>query len=177
VTSTFSSSIRVVGEVENQGTAAADNVQIVARFYTGDTLVATADTETILSRVFQNHTIPFRVFLSNAPAFDSYVLSVNWEDTSEFIAYEPLVILSQGVRDNYGIEIFGEVQNPSPATLSSPKLAVTFYDADGSVGYADYGYAASDELARQEVSTYQITTYRDINYDSYKVQGQGYYFP
>jgi hypothetical protein len=152
-------------------------VQILVRFYSGETLVATEDSSTLLNRVFPGDPSPFSVFVSNPPIYDRYDLEVIWEDASEFVVYEPLTLLNVGVRDNFGIEVFGEVQNPTQQTIDLPQIAVTFYNAEGNIVFADEGFATKTELTPQELSTFEVSTFRDLTYESYQIHAQGSYFP
>jgi hypothetical protein len=176
ITSEFSSTIYVIGEVENQ-TAINLDIELAVRFYEGDTLVGVETGRTLLSRTFPGMNNPWRAIVFNPPAYDRYEVSANWEESSEFIIYEPVAVLSAGIRDNVGTEAFGEIENTTSNELMAVEAVVTFYGASGDVVFVEERSADPTTLAPGQAGTYQIPTARDLVYDDYLVQAQGYYIP
>jgi hypothetical protein len=147
------------------------------RFYEGDTLTGVETGRTLLSRTFPGMTNPWRVISLNPPAYDRYEVSANWEEASEFLAYSSVSVLNTGIRDNFGVEVFGEVENTTGNELTAVEVVVTFYDSEGDVVFVDDTLSNPFTLSPAQVGTYQITTARDLVYDGYLVQSQGYYLP
>jgi hypothetical protein len=176
ITSEFSSTISIIGEVENQ-TAINLDIELNVRFYEGDTLVGVETGRTLLSRTFPGMNNPWRVIVFNPPAHDRYEVSANWEESSEFIIYEPVAVLSAGIRDNFGTEAFGEIENTTGNELMAVEAVVTFYDASGDVVFVEERSADPTTFAPGQGGTYQIPTARDLVHDDYLVQAQGYYIP
>lgn len=168
----------VVGEVINEGTNPAYFVTIAARFYDANNqLVAVEDTYTDLTETRPGQRNPFKLLLGNTPAsVVRYDLQLSYTGTSS-LDYEPVTVLSQQVRDNFGVEVFGEVRNDQAREMRSVKVAVTFYDSAGNVVDTDIGFPSSTTLAPGATSTYQIRTFDTFTYDRFVVQAEGYLAP
>lgn len=164
----------VVGELLNTGDYFAYDARVTARFYdTNNKLIAVEHGSGLLSRIDPGLRIPFRILLSNAPAtIDHYELSVDFA-SSTLLDYRRIAIASREVRDNYGIEVFGEVRNEQPLKINNIKVAVTFYDNSGKVVYVDEQYQGFG-LAPGGVRAYKVSTLRAVAFASYLVQSEGY---
>jgi len=172
-------SLYVVGEVENSTSKVAYFVQVIGRFYdASNALVATDSTYTFLTKTSPGQRNPFKLILSNAPAGITRIdLSVT-SSSSSILNYQAATILSQLTRDNFGLEVFGELQNPHARELRSIELAVTFYDAVGNVYDADFGFPDISPLAPGAISTYKVSTFEDnLAGLAFIVQAQGYLAP
>lgn len=173
-----SASLYVVGEVVN-GTANPVNfVKVIGKFYdSGGQLVATDDSYAFISAILPGNRSPFRLILSNAPAGIVRIdLTLTW-DVDTLFEYRQATILSQQVRDNFGVEVFGELRNDQVVELRSIETVVTFYDAGGSVLDVDFGFPSVTTLAPGATSPYSMSTFSAIPYASYTVQAQGYLPP
>lgn len=178
-TSYTSSSFRyVVGEVVNTGSRPVWSVKVGAKFFDANNqIVAVADTYTSLDQTDPSATNPFKIIVSNAPtSITRYELTTSWSTTS-YLEYRPATVLSQGTRNNYGVEVFGEVRNDNARELRGVEIAVTFYDAAGNVIATDTGYPSSSSLLPGTSSIYRVSTYRTFTYATYRVQAQGYLAP
>lgn len=153
-------------------------MKVAAKYFdTNNQLVAVADTYTYLDQTDPGATNPFRVVLSNPPAaIARYELTVRWS-TASYLDYCPATVLSQGTRDNYGVEVYGEVRNDYAREMRSVKVAVTFYDAAGNVVEAERAYASVSTLPPGASSIYKVSTSRNFSFATYRVQVQGYLAP
>src|SRR5262245_31714791 len=93
-----------------------------------------SSTTTYLTKTAPGQVNPFQIILSNAPSSKvRYELTLSFQ-TSSVLDYQPITVLSQNIRDNFGVEVFGEVRNDQPKEMRSVEAVVTFYDASGAVG-------------------------------------------
>ncbi len=172
-----STSYRIVGEIQNIATNPVYASYIQARFFdTNNQPVAVEGAYAVFDMTLPGQVNPFEIFLVNAPPIiDHYALSVTYENTG-FLAYRTITVLSQQVQANPGVEIFGEVRNDTGNPVRPLSVAVTFYDAAGSV--VDLGSTiTAGDLADQQTTIYAIKTFRSINYANYSVQAQSYPVP
>src|SRR5258706_1131935 len=166
----------VVGEVYNGRSSPVYFVKIAARFYdAANALVAVADGYTFLDETAPGQRNPFKVLLTNAPSsIVRYDLSLTFQ-TSSFITYQPITVLSQQTRDNFGVEVFGEVRNDQTKEMQAVEVVVTFYDAAGQVVETDFGFPSATTLAPGATSPYTISTFKEnLSFASYVVQGEGF---
>jgi len=173
-----SDSYYVVGEVANNTAATVYRPRIDVRFYdASNQLIAVETGYGILSRLPSGGKDPFSVILFDAPNnIARYELTLAHSDDG-ILDYRAITVLSQQVRDRFGVEVFGEVRNDTGATVRPAKLAVTFYDAAGNVTDVDYGYTSGD-LAPGQTAIYSVATFdEDLVYDSYHVQAESYLVP
>ncbi len=169
----------VVGEVLNDSTIPAYDLEVMARFYdASDQLVAVQDAYSELSATRPDQRNPFNLVLWNAPAtIAHYQLSLSWR-TSTILDYQPITVLSKQIRDNYGVEVFGEVRNDQASEMRSVKVAVTFYDSGGEVVDIDSGYGSVTTLAPGATTAYRVSTFNSsLVFASYEVQAEGYVAP
>jgi hypothetical protein len=177
VTSKCSNTLYIVGEVENTGNQAADRVQIIARFYQGDTLVGTENTYTSLWRVFAGERGAFRFIVLDPPLYDRYELEVVWEEPITEVEYVPVKILNTNTHDYLSHKVFGEIQNTTTKELSAVLISVTFYDINNNVVSVEYATTIISPLPPNGISTFDATTDRNLIYNRYTVDAQGYYIP
>jgi hypothetical protein len=167
----------VVGEVLSMGAGSAYFVNIQAKFFDANNqLVATTDGYTVLTLTSSGMVNPFKLTLTNPPdTATQYQLGLTYQSNGS-LDYRAITVLSQQVRDNFGVEVFGEVRNDAENTLRPPVVVVTFYDASG--GVVDvYSTSINGDLAKGQTTTYTIQTFSQISYTSYKVQAQSYLVP
>ncbi|MCU0491036.1 MAG: FxLYD domain-containing protein [Chloroflexaceae bacterium] len=172
-------SLYIVGEVVNGTSSPVYFVKITARFFNASNqLIAVEDTFAYLTKTEPNQRNPFKMILSNAPRDISRTeLTLEWLSTS-ILEYQAVTVLNQATRDNFGVEVFGEVRNDQSFQFSNVEVVVTFYDAGGGVIDTDFGFASSTILAPGATSIYSIKTFeRELNFASYVVQAQGYRTP
>jgi len=171
-----SNDVHVIGEVENETPYVGHYARVIAKFYdAGGAFVATASTDTVFARTDPGMRNPFILVLTNAPASITRVEFIVTARNSGAADYRSAVVLSQLTRDNFGVEVFGEVQNTQADYLSSILVMVTFYDGAGAVYDFVRGYVDISPLALNATSTYKIQTYRaDLAGLAYLVQVQGY---
>lgn len=174
---TESGLVRIAGEVANTGLGSAYFVKIQAKFFDADSqLLAITDGYTVLGMTSPGMVNPFRLTLTNPPAaITQYQLNLTYQ-TEELLAYRPIAVISQQARDNFGVEVFGELRNDAENTVRPPQTAVTFYDADGHVIDVYSGFS-SDDLAKGQSTAYLVQTFSQIGYSTYSVQAQSYLVP
>lgn len=174
---TKSSLVYVAGEVANTGLAPAYLVKIQAKFFDANSqLLAVTDGYTALEMTSPGAVNPFKLILTNPPAeIAQYQLNLSYQVDGLF-AYRPITVVSQQVRDNFGVEVFGELRNDAERTVRSPKIAVTFYDMNHNVVDV-YSGVNSGDLAKAESVVYSLQTFSQIEYNTYEVQAQSYLAP
>jgi len=169
-----STSVFVYGEVWNNTDKPIYDQSVSAHFYDNSgNFVAAAQGNTILSMTNVKDTAPFIVSLYNAPSSVAYYKLTGTYYTQSYGHYYNLKVLNQNVRDNYGPEVFGEIQNTSGATLVFTKAAATFYDSEGNIVFIDFVYTEPNELPAEQIVTYIIGTHTIFPYSQIKVQAQG----
>ncbi len=165
---------RVYGEVINQTANNAYRVRIKANFFDlAHNLVDSDVTEIFFGMVAPKHVAPFELLASkNINSITSYEATVSFydHDTTDF---RTPTVLSQQIRNNVGIEVFGEVSNDTGATVRGAALALTFYDSSGRVVRA-YPGSIDIDLANGQKAAYSISTSDNFGYASYTVQAQSY---
>ena len=171
-----SSSYYVVGEVANGTSANAYFVQITGRFYNeAGQLVATDDGYTLLTRTRPGMRNPFRVIVFNPPpGITRFELTLS-SQTRSGLVYQPVTVLNQQTRDNFGLEVFGELRNDHIKPLRNIQAAATFYDASGDVIDVDTGVSSPADVPIGGISTYSIKTFDDnLAPATILVQAEGY---
>ncbi|SRR6266508_1588389 len=168
--------VYVVGELENETPYVGHYARVIAKFYdVGGAFVATESTAAVFARIDPGMRNPFILVLTNPPASITRVELIATAGNSGAADYRSAVVLSQLTRDNFGVEVFGEVQNTQATYVSSLFVAVTFYDGAGTVYDVGQGCVDISPLAPNATSTYKIRTYRaDLAGLAYRVQAQGY---
>lgn len=164
----------VVGEVVNETGAPVYDVTITASFYdAANQLVAQVNGNAFLSQTNPGQTNPFKIVLrNNRSTITRHELSVSWNTRSDF-GYQPVTVLSRQIRDNAGVEVFGEVRNDGTQALSFVQIAVTFYDSAGNVVHTESDFLVQETLAPGARAAYQVSTFRTFEFATYAVQTEG----
>ena len=165
----------VVGEVVNNGTAPIFAVKVIASFYNSDNaIVAVQEGQTFLGATMPTQRSPFKLAYVDAPVnVDRYDLALTWDDIS-IVTYERVTVLSEEVRNNNGIEVFGELRNDHPFEVTDVQVVVTFYDGEGIVVDVFQGAVNAPSLAPSSTASYTVPTSKaEIQFDSFLVQTQG----
>lgn len=170
-------SLYIYGEIENTTTRPAYLVKVTAKFYNAaGAFIATDYTYTFLDKTEVNRRNPFELILTNPPSGITRVDFSLSGYTSFYLAYAPASVISQQTRDNYGLEVFGEVRNDQGKQLKGIEVAATFYDAAGNVYFTDFTYADTSTLNPGETSVYSLhTSQKDLTGLNFEVQAQGYF--
>lgn len=184
-------SLFVVGEITNDGTTPVYGVELEATFFdAAGQVIDTVNDYARLEQTKPGQRNPFRLTLFNQSGRVARheVRVVNWRTTSPYNP-QPLTTLSQGTRNNDGLEIFGEVRNTSQQTLTSTLVVATLYDAKGNVVDvvpdvpldANAGYRRSSdytvryEMAPGSTSIYNMRSLESLTtYATYTVQAEGF---
>ena len=168
----------VVGEVINGTGKSVYHVEVTAKFYDGaNSLLAVEDSYTMLTETLPGQTNPFELNLFGAPSTTTwYDLSLTWK-TSSLLDYRPVTVLSQQLRRNGRVEVFGEVRNSQTQELRGIEVAVTFYDSAGNVVETAAAYANETRLAPGATSPYRVGPAKDLTFASYTVRAEGYLAP
>ncbi len=164
----------VVGEVINKTTVNAYTIKVSAKFFdAAHNLVDDASTDVYLAMVSPQQVAPFELRTSkNIGLIVRYELAVSFLD-HDSTDYRMLTVLSQQVRNNAGIEVFGEMRNNSGNTVHAAALVLTFYDTAGNVIDA-YAGQVDTNLDQGQATAYAISTSHNFSYARYVVQAQGY---
>ncbi len=167
----------VVGEVVNIGAQSVYSTQIQAKFFdAANQLIAVGDTYALLDMTSPGQNNPFQIILSNPPdAIDRYELVPVYQNSS-VLNYRPLTVLSQLVRNNSGVEVYGELRNDNEIPVTFSEVVVTFYDNNGNVVYVD-SVDIPLSLTSGQTVIYSMNTFNDFDYSSFVVQAQGAFIP
>jgi hypothetical protein len=164
----------VVGEVVNETGVPVYDVTITASFYdAANQLVAQVNGKPFLSQTNPGQTNPFKIVLrNNRSTITRHELSVRWNTSSDF-GYQPVTVLSRQIRDNVGVEVFGEVRNDGAQALSFVQIAVSFYDSAGNIVHTESDFLVQETLAPGARAAYQVSTFRTFEFATYAVQTEG----
>lgn len=167
----------MVGEVLNGAGAPVYHVRVIGTFYdAANNVVAATESAAILPMTEVELPNPFKLHLTNAPAFNRYELNLVWDDFS-IVTYYPLSVLSQEAEEDEEAEtlaVTGEIHNDGVTPVENIVLEVTFYDEDGQVVNVYAGAPDQSTLAPDQTSSYTIDVPNpDISFNSFWVQAQG----
>ena len=166
----------VVGEVVNDTSVPVYSVKVEGVFYdSAGGVVASRFTYSYLDRTAPSQRNPFKLSVyTGAETIDTFELALSWRESS-ILDYDDVTVLSQDVRDYYGVEVYGEVRNDHEREMRGVEVAVTFYDAAGEVVDVDRAYASTTTLAPGATSQYSVKTFdEDLTFDSLGVRAEGY---
>jgi hypothetical protein len=165
----------IVGEVQNNGVAPMEFVEIMAKLYDeSQAVIGTKLTFTTPDVIFPGSKAPFDVITLRPSQWErirEYKLQVKG-DVAEDLLNQNLVLLNQDSRIQDGfLYVTGEVQNTGE-TPALVKLIVTLYDAGHNVintnwSYANLGIIPVDQTSPFEVKVVHTT---DPNNFSYQIQ-------
>lgn len=121
----------VVGEILNTAGVPVFGAKVIANFYdSGGKQVAAGQALTSFPMTEPEVGNPFKLKVENlASAVARYELTVTWENIS-LIEFRPLTVVEGEVGQG---EVVGQMRNEQESPLTSIVVAVTFYDAAGTV--------------------------------------------
>jgi hypothetical protein len=168
----------IVGEAINDSSFSAYYLSVEARFFnSANQLVAVAGGYGLLDQTQPGKRTPFSVFLENPPTgIARYELVVSGSPDAP-VQYRSLNVLSKQVRNNGGIEAYGEVRNDTSVELHYPNVAATFYDSTGKVVEVGWGSGDAGVLAPGARTSYTAPTFNTFTYSSSVVQAEGHVQP
>ncbi len=173
-------SLNLVGEVLNPTAAPRYFVELTARFFNAaGELIAEESSNVDLPRLGPGARGPFLIYLANPPAsLASYTIAVSDSRESTTLDYRDAEVLSTSIRDNFGLEVYGELRNPAARELRGVTVAATFYDAAGNVVEVEDGFSSPLNIGAGATATYALPTFeRNLIYARVQVQAQGYLAP
>lgn len=173
-------SLNLVGEVLNPTASPVFFVELTARFFNASgQQIAEEDTTVDLPRIGPGGRSPFLIYLNNPPAsLASYTITVSDSRSSTSLDYRDADVLSVATRDNFGLEVYGELRNPYFRELRGVTVAVTFYDLAGNVVAVEDGFSKPLNIWPRARANYTIPTFeRDLLFARMQVQAQGYLAP
>ena len=151
----------VVGEVQNSGDQAANDVEVTATFYNNqDVVIATRSNYIALSVLLPGAKSPFRVEfvdVSQSALVDHYSLEIGFTPTDSIP--KQLEISSHNASSDVGFslfEILGEVQNTGDATAMLVRVFATCYDVDGNVIQVGGVYAEPVDVGVNQKGSFTI---------------------
>jgi hypothetical protein len=174
------SSLNLVGEVLNPTAAPRFFVELTARFFNADgVLIAEESSNVDLPRLGPGARGPFLIYLANPPVeLASYTIAVSDGRESTTLEYRDAEVLSTATRDNFGLEVYGELRNPASRELRGVTVAATFYDAAGNVVEVEDGFSSPLNIGPGATASYALPTFeRNLSYTRIQVQAQGYLAP
>jgi len=170
----------IIGEVINPTASPVFFVEITARLLdAGGQLVAVEDTFATLTQVGPGRRSPFSVYIGNPPATAAaFTIAVTDVNSSSSLAYRDVTILNIQARDNFGLEVFGDVRNPEELEMRGVEVVATFYDLAGNVVDLENSFTSPSTLAAGATGTYSLKTFNDnLATARVEVQAQGYLAP
>lgn len=164
----------VVGEVMNGESFPVFNAKVIASFYdANNNLVGAQESVVLLTRIDTELSSPFKLSIPDSGNIDHYELTLVWDEIS-IIDSQELTILSQEIRTDGQLEVFGELHNDGSVAVSNVVVVVTFYDETGAVVDVYQGTVSKPEIARDETAGYTIPIPNaELEYDHFTVQAQG----
>ncbi|MFO7540790.1 MAG: FxLYD domain-containing protein [Chloroflexota bacterium] len=154
-------SLWLLGEVVNEGEAAAENVQVEVWLTAADGTPLTAVTGWVAAAVIPaGATAPFAIMVNEPPAaFDYPVVAVVGGQSVVDLGTRSLsvaVIEQQGQYGERGVIIQGRIQNNHEAPVAQIALIATLYDAQGRVSGLQQ-VAVADSLAPGETAVFHLS--------------------
>ncbi len=165
----------IVGEVQNNGIAPAEFVEVVAKLYDNtNQVIGTKLTFTAPDTIFPGAKAPFDIITlrrSQWEKIDDYTLQVKG-DVTDIPIQQNLTIINQNtwLEDDF-LYVDGEVQNNGDSQ-ALVKLIITLYDVDLNVVNTNWTYVDDGILPTGQVSAFQlkIDTPTDIENFHYRIQ-------
>jgi len=150
----------VVGEVQNVGDQAVEHIQISATFYdSGDIVVDTDFTFSILSNILPGRKSPFQILVIGQPQvskIDHYSLSNSFSTTVSI--QESLQIVSHSSYfDTLGwFHIVGEIENMATGGATHVQVIATCYDESGIVINGDFTFTNPSDIEASQKAPFEI---------------------
>jgi hypothetical protein len=172
--------LNLVGELLNPTAAPVFFVELTARFFNADgQLIVEKSSNADLPRLGPGARGPFLIYLANPPAsLASYTVAVSDGRESTTLDYRDAEVVSIETRDNFGLEVYGQLRNPNSRELRGVTVAVTFYDLAGNVVEVEDGFSSPLNIPAGATATYTLPTFeRGLSFTRMQVQAQGYLAP
>jgi hypothetical protein len=172
--------LNLVGELLNPTAAPVFFVELTARFFNASGhLITEESTNADLPRLGPGARSPFLIYLANPPAaLASYTIAVSDGRQSTTLDYRDAEVISVETRDNFGLEVYGQLRNPNSRELRGVTVAVTFYDSAGNVVEVEDGFSTPLNIPVGATASYAMPTFeRNLSFARMHVQAQGYLAP
>jgi len=173
--------IYIVGEIINEGDVAAERSPVIARFYDSNgEVVDSVMADTLVTRTRPGERAPFAILVEDpAPTIESYELVQAGAGTPDVDRYPPLTIVSQQLRyvTENGVqyaEVYGNVRNGQATALEDVRVAVTFYDAAGTVVDVALAQPSSGALASGATVAFAAAQGIDVPHTHYALRSEGF---
>src|SRR3989344_650411 len=171
----------VLGEVQNIGTAPADDVTVIATFYDaqGNVLTTINHKYTSLYILLPNEKSPYKINLMGFTNFTNYKLAVNGS-LADSLPYRNLKIQGTttnreilyhdyfvgGVKKSDGIDhyhVVGEVKNTGTKTVDEVEVIGSFYDESGQIIRSEIAYTNPPRFAAGQTAPFELFVEDDSN--------------
>lgn len=173
--------IYIVGEIVNEGNIAAEQSPVIARFYDSNGVVVDEVwANTLVTRTRPGERAPFAIFVDNpAPTIESYELVQAGAGINDVDRYPPLRIVSQQLRyvtENGAqyAQVYGSVRNDQATALEDVRVALTFYDAAGTVVDVALAQPSAGALAPGASVAFAATQGIDVPHTRYAIRSEGF---
>jgi hypothetical protein len=170
----------LIGEVVNPTAEPLFSVELTAHFLDArGQQIAVEQTYATFSRIGPGQRSPFQLYYGDpSPRAAAFTLTISDRSASSVLAYRDALVLSKGARDNFGVEIFGNVRNPEVLELRGVEVTATFYDLAGQVVDVASGYTSPANVAPGATAPYALPTFdKGLTFARYEVRAQGYLAP
>lgn len=149
--------LRVVGEVQNMGSATLRSVRVSVTLFNGQQPIATNSAYTVLKALLPGDRTCFNIIMGKPAAWTSY----QFDAVDSELASAPLPALTFSdivwSLDQMGIyRVIGKVQNESPAPVRNTEAIATLYNTAGTVLDCNFASVNSVDLAPNQASSFGI---------------------
>jgi len=173
--------IYIVGEIVNEGDIPAEQSPVIARFYDNNgEVVDEVWANTLVTRTRLGERAPYAIFVENpAPTSVSYELVQAGAGITDVDRYPPLMIVSQQLRyvaENGAQypEVYGNVRNDQATALEDVRVAITFYDAAGTVVDVALAQPSAGALTPGASVAFAAAQGIDVPHTRYALRGEGF---
>jgi len=169
---------RVVGEVVNIGDKNIRYVKVNATFYNiGNTVIANRSSYAMLDVLLPGRKAPFEIVLGNKTAsalVDHYSLNVS---SDEYQGEKPSILqIMQSITfiDEAGFQkVNGTVKNLATSNATYVKVVATFYNPQGKVVGATYGYTKPSTIMPSHTELFELELGQKAdNFSSYSLAAE-----
>lgn len=174
---TIPATYHVVGEMTNTGTIGLKWLNVTATFYDQNNLpIGSSSSYAFLDVLLPGRKAPFEVVLANSAAnqVHNYTLSLQF---SEYTLERPLalqILENITYADEAGFQkVNGTVKNLATSDATDVKVVATFYDAQGKVAGATYGYTTPSAIMPNQAEHFELELKRKgLSFPNYSLTAE-----